>query len=119
MPDEPLVAEGLPRRRSRRRALSRAGDRKVSPERLEQLLGGGDGASTTDLAAQAGGDRARVLALLRELEAQGQVRRTGERRATLWHLITDEDRIAARAVELARQSRRRADPAVPGALSRH
>jgi hypothetical protein len=44
---------------------------------------------------------------LRELEKTDQIRRTGERRGTRWHLITDEDRVAARAAEIAAQSRRR------------
>jgi hypothetical protein len=45
-------------------------------------------------------DPGQVLALLKEQEAMGQVRRTGTRAATRWHAITDEDRIAARAAEL-------------------
>jgi len=48
------------------------------------------------IAERAGAGYRRVLALLRELEAAGKVRRTGVRRSTLWRLITDEERIAAR-----------------------
>ncbi len=62
--------------------------------------------STSDLAVQTGGDRQQLLTLLRELEAAGQVRRSGERRNTRWHAITDEDRIAARVAELERQRSR-------------
>ena len=40
--------------------------------------------------------------LLHELEAAGQVRRSGARRSTVWQLITDEERIAQRAAELER-----------------
>ena len=47
-----------------------------------------------------------MLALLKEQEDAGQVRRTGTRAATRWHAVTDEDRIAARATEIARGSRR-------------
>ena len=40
--------------------------------------------------------------LLHELEAARQVRRSGARRSTVWQLITDEERIAARAAERER-----------------
>jgi hypothetical protein len=46
-----------------------------------------------------------VLVLLRELEAAGRVRRSGQRRGTRWHAITDEERIAERAAELAALSK--------------
>ena len=77
----------------------------VPAGKLEKLLGASDGLTTTALAEQATGDRDQVLTLLREMEAAGRIRRSGERRGTRWHLITDEDRIAARAIELAKQSR--------------
>jgi sugar-specific transcriptional regulator TrmB len=54
------------------------------------------------IAERSGVSYSRVLALLRELEASGTVRRTGSRRSTRWLLITDEDRIAQRAAELER-----------------
>lgn len=79
----------------------------VPAGKLQVLLqaAGSDGLSAAALAEQAGGDRQRVLRLLRELEAAGNVRRSGDRRTTRWHLITDEDRIAARVAELERASR--------------
>jgi hypothetical protein len=49
-----------------------------------------------------------VLTLLRELETAGRIRRTGQRRGTRWHAITDEDRIRDRAAELARRRRKSA-----------
>jgi hypothetical protein len=67
--------------------------------------------TTAELVTQTGGDRQQLLTLLRELEAAGEVRRSGERRATRWHVITDEDRIAARVAELERQSSRRTQAA--------
>jgi hypothetical protein len=91
--------------RRRRRARSSVASEHVSSDRLEQLLSTGEGMTTTALTEETGGPRDRVLALLRELEAKGRVRRTGERRSTRWHAITDEDRIARRAAELAAQSR--------------
>lgn len=82
----------------------------VPAGKLETLLGASDGLTTTALAEQANGGRDQVLTLLRELEAAGRIRRTGQRRATRWHVITDEDRIAARVAELERQSRSRTRP---------
>jgi hypothetical protein len=49
--------------------------------------------------------RDRVLTVLRELEMAGRVRRTGQRRSTRWHTITDEERIHERAPELAARSK--------------
>jgi hypothetical protein len=68
--------------------------------------------STSELAKASGGRPDQILALLRELERTDQVRRSGERRETRWQLITDEDRIAARAAELAAQSKRRSKKVV-------
>jgi len=73
---------------------------------VERILGeSADGLSTGAIAAQGGADPSQVLTLLRELERTGQVRRSGQRRGTRWHLITDEDRIAQRAAELASRSK--------------
>ena len=79
---------------------------------LERLLAdSAAGMSAGAVAERAGAGYGRVLALLRALEASGQVRRTGERRSTLWRLVTDEERIAQRAAELEAQARaRRNDP---------
>ena len=89
------------RRAGRHRRVSVA----VSAETLEQLLSQGAGLNTSELAERAGGDRDQVLAALRELEAAGRIRRAGQRRATRWHTITDEERIEQRAAELAARSR--------------
>ncbi|HWE08328.1 MAG TPA: hypothetical protein VG325_03175 [Solirubrobacteraceae bacterium] len=94
-----------PASRTRRRSPRKPGD-VVPAGKLQALLTGGDGMSTGQLVDRTGGDRQQVLTLLRELEADGQVRRTGERRGTRWHAITDEDRIAARVAELERQRSR-------------
>jgi hypothetical protein len=99
-----VSAESAPRSRKRVRTTSRArakGALKAAPaERLESLLSGNGGMTTSALAEQTGGDRDHVLKLLRELEAAGRVRRTGQRRGTRWQTITDEDRIRERAAEL-------------------
>jgi hypothetical protein len=101
-----------PRAKSRRRAPSRASRRRSTPkrqvllaDRAERLLGESDGLTTAALAEQADAERDQVLALLRDLEAAGRVRRSGQRRGTRWHAFTDEDRIRERAAEL--EARRR------------
>jgi CRP-like cAMP-binding protein len=90
---------------------SRAGRRRGTPElaadALAQLVNAGHGVSAADLAKQLNTDRSQVLARLKELEAQGTVRRTGERRATRWHAVSDEDRIRERAAELERRPKAR------------
>jgi hypothetical protein len=88
-------------RQTSRRGRPRTARTALSAEAAESMLAPSDGLTTTALADQAGADRAQVLALLRELEAAGRVRRTGQRRTTRWHVITDEDRIRERAAELA------------------
>ena len=63
------------------------------------------GLSANAIAKQAGAGYSRTLKLLHDLEAAGQVRRSGSRRSTVWQLITDEERIAQRAAELERVRR--------------
>jgi hypothetical protein len=96
------------RARSRRRARSSAGGEVVPAGRLELLLSENGGLTTSALAERTNGDRDQVLTLLRELEAAGRIRRTGQRRSTRWHAITDEDRIRERAADLARRRKRAA-----------
>lgn len=73
----------------------------MSPEQLERLLADAhSGLSAGAIAEQTG--YSRVLAQIRDLEAAGNVRRTGSRRTTLWRLITDEDQVAQRTAQLER-----------------
>ncbi len=94
---------------TRRRARAAVGS-----ETLELLADTSAGLSASAIAEQTGAGYDPILKLLRELEAAGQVRRSGSRRSTAWRLITDEERIAERAAELERrrsipsQQRRRA-----------
>ena len=93
--------------RKPRRARASQPSQSVSADRLEALLSENGGLSTGALAEQTTAPRDRVLGLLRELEAAGRIRRTGQRRGTRWHAITDEDRIRERAAELeARRTRK-------------
>jgi hypothetical protein len=95
---------GASTRRARTRTTPRAAA-VVPAGRLESLLSQDGGMTTSALAEQTGGNRDQILTLLRELEAAGRIRRTGQRRGTRWHAITDEDRIRERAAELEKASR--------------
>jgi hypothetical protein len=109
--DRPPASAPAARRRSApaaRRARRSAQAVEVVPAgRLEVLLSENGGLTTSVLAERTNGDRDQVLTLLRELEAAGRVRRSGQRRSTRWHAITDEDRIRERAAELAARSRQK------------
>jgi hypothetical protein len=97
----PQVANRAPRRNATRKP------EVLLAETAERMLAESEGLTTTAIAKQAGAERDQVLALLRDLEAASRIRRTGERRGTRWHAITDDDRVAARAAELEARSRRR------------
>jgi hypothetical protein len=97
-------SRGTTRRKSRAKAR-RTGD-VASAETLELLLSETSGLTTSELAGRTNTSRNRVLTVLRQLEATGRVRRTGQRRATRWHPISDEQWIQQRAAELAARSRR-------------
>lgn len=96
-----------PRPRRAPRKTTRAADTIVPAGKLTALLHGSTGMSTPQLAKATNGKPDQILARLRELENDNQIRRTGQRRGTRWHLITDEDRVAARAAQIAAQSKRR------------
>jgi hypothetical protein len=68
--------------------------------KLLQLLADSDGQSTSALAKATGGDQSQILQLLKEAETDDTVKRTGQRRATRWHLVTEQSKIAARVAEL-------------------
>lgn len=100
----PPARRKSPARRARR--ANRAAE-VVPAGRLEVLLSENGGLTTSVLAERTNGDRDQVLTLLRELESAGRIRRSGQRRSTRWHAVTDEDRIRERAAELAARSRRK------------
>ena len=88
-----------------RRARDRRSVDVVAVGRIESLLSEHGAMTTSALAERANGNRVQTLAVLRELEAAGRIRRTGQRRSTRWHAITDEERIQKRAAELAARSK--------------
>jgi hypothetical protein len=90
---------------ARRRPIRQLRKPKVIPAgQLLKLAADNPGQTTTSLAKLAEADRNQVLSLLRDAEAEGQVKRSGERRGTRWHLYTDEDKMRERAAELAASS---------------
>jgi hypothetical protein len=78
----------------------------VAPSQLAALLSENGGMTTSVLAERVNAKREQILTALRELEAAGRVRRSGQRRSTRWHAITDEERIEKRAAELAARSQK-------------
>jgi hypothetical protein len=102
---EPPARSREPTPKSARRTARRASP-TPSGDRLEALLIESGGVTTAELAERASGNRDQVLTLLRDLERAGRVRRTGQRRGTRWHAITDDDRIRQRIAELEASRRR-------------
>jgi hypothetical protein len=88
----PTVSKPPAVRRTRRASPQPSGE-VVAAVKLEGLLAEHGGITSTALAELAKGGRDQVLGVLRELEAAGRARRTGQLRGTRWHAITDEDRI--------------------------
>jgi hypothetical protein len=81
--------------------------RELEPGQIEGLLRDSeDGLSLVALARRAGVSEAKVSERLRTLERSGDARRSGPRRTSLWRLLSDEERIAERAAELARASQK-------------
>ena len=99
-----MTLERSTRKRAATGTRRRTGGGAVGAETLERLLvDTSAGLSANATAEQAGASYDRTLQLLLELEAAGQVRRSGSRRSTVWRLITDEERIAERVPELERR----------------
>lgn len=86
-----------------RRTARRLRPDPVPSEKLIALLEDSDGLTATALAKETGGDPTQIRVLLKELADAGEVRRTGERSATRWYRITEEEQIAARAAEIQAQ----------------
>jgi hypothetical protein len=110
------AAPAVPRKR---KAAPRKAAKSVVPlEKLLKVVGDNPGMTTTSIANQTGGDQSVLLDLLKESEQKGEVRRQGQRRATSWYLVTDEDRISARAAQIAAQSKSRSGGKTPARPAR-
>jgi hypothetical protein len=100
--DEGTGERTAPKRRPRRAAAVTPIE-PLSVEQLEEQLNGSEGASAVAIAKRTGASYERVRAMLERLQAAGRVRSTGHSRTSLWRLLSDEERIAARVAELEAQ----------------
>jgi hypothetical protein len=110
----PVVAATKPKREraKRRRTATRnsAGGRPTA-EMIQKALSGNPGLTTAAISEQTKVRADQLLPLLRRMEVDGMVRRSGQRRGTKWHPMADEaEWIAHRTAELANRSRRRRAP---------
>ena len=104
------VAGPAPKREARRPARTPKAA-LVKPEvvpagKLLTLLAGSPGLATSAIAKATNGASSQILELLKELEQQNTVRRTGERRATRWFVMTEEDLVAQRAAEIIERTKK-------------
>jgi hypothetical protein len=87
------------------RRPSRRRPQELAAGQLEKLLRESEnGLSVVALARQTGVGEAKVRERLDALQRAGEARSSGSRRTSLWRLLSDEERIAERAAELARAS---------------
>ena len=72
-----------------------------------------EGVPAREIRSQVNGSDNQVLKVLKDLESEGKVKRTGQRRATKWHLVTENGRSATRAAKprRARQPKPKPEPA--------
>ena len=90
------AVSGRPRRRAR----------ELEPGQIEALLRAApEGRSIAAIAKETGVSDAKVRQRLRELQSAGEVRSGGARRTSAWRLVTDEERVAARAAEIEQATR--------------
>jgi len=76
------------RRRTRRTAATNgatARGKSLTPENVVRLVTT-DGVPASEIREQTGGSADAVLRVLKQLESDGAVKRTGARRSTKWHL---------------------------------
>lgn len=102
--NEPPSAPASRTRRAAIHTASKPQPKAIPFRKLMKVITEQPGITTTTLAKETSGDQRAILALLKEHE-DSQVRREGERRATRWFVITEENQVAARARELAARPR--------------
>ena len=84
------TAPSAPRRRRTRRATATNGasanGKALTTEKVIGLVTA-DGVAASEIRGQTGGSADAVLRVLKQLESDGAVRRSGTRRSTKWHLV--------------------------------
>ncbi len=81
-----------------------AGKVALTPDVVVKLVTP-DGVPARDIRSQVNGSDNQVLKVLKDLESEGKVKRSGQRRATKWHLVTENGRSATRAAKPTRRTR--------------
>ena len=77
----------------------------VPAGKLITTLTASGGLSSVELANATGGAPTQIRELLKHLEQEGQVRRSGHARGLRWFAVAEEDRIAQRAAEIEARMR--------------
>jgi predicted Rossmann fold nucleotide-binding protein DprA/Smf involved in DNA uptake len=90
----PAPRAPAPRTRRTRRTRSAAttngataNGRLLTPDKVVTLVTT-DGVAASEIRKQTGGSAEAVLRVLKQLESDGTVKRTGQRRSTKWHLTS-------------------------------
>jgi hypothetical protein len=73
-----------------------AGKVALTPDVVVRLVTP-EGVPAREIRSQVNGSDNQVLKVLKDLESEGKIKRTGQRRATKWHRVTGSDQAAARA----------------------
>jgi hypothetical protein len=81
-----------------------AGKVALTPDVVVKLVTP-EGVPARDIRSQVNGSDNQVLKVLKDLESEGKIKRTGQRRATKWHLVTTNGASATRAAKPARRTR--------------
>jgi predicted Rossmann fold nucleotide-binding protein DprA/Smf involved in DNA uptake len=103
----PAPSRRSPRARAPRPRTSNGRTAKVAltPDVVVKLVTP-EGVPARDIRSQVNGSDNQVLKVLKDLESEGKVKRTGQRRATKWHLATANGSSAATATKPARRARK-------------
>jgi predicted Rossmann fold nucleotide-binding protein DprA/Smf involved in DNA uptake len=94
--DSSAPAPRAPAARARRARRTRpaatngasANGKRLTPEKVVGLVTT-DGVPASQIREQTGGSAEAVLRVLKQLESDGTVKRTGQRRSTKWHLTSN------------------------------
>jgi hypothetical protein len=110
----PAPVRRSPRARATRQRTSNGRTAKVAltPDVVVKLVTP-EGVPAREIRSQVNGSDNQVLKVLKDLESEGKVKRTGQRRATKWHLATANGSSAATATATKPARRTRKPKAKP------
>jgi predicted HTH transcriptional regulator len=105
-PAPPRGARSTRGRATRKRSPSngRTGKVALTPDVVVKLVTP-EGVPAREIRSQVNGSDNQVLKVLKDLESEGKIKRTGQRRATKWHLVTENGRAASAATKPTRRAR--------------